>query len=140
MSEPFLSTFHDHGESADTEVRFSGKALNEIGARLSGFSRTVTRADLLDAICSASPSLSRSEAREIFEMFLQDVGGSLTRGESVSLRAFGLFTVRDKRERIGRNPRTGESASICPRRVLKFKASPVLIDKINGGHGAVNDD
>ena len=68
-----------------------------------------------------------------------EVSESLTRGESVKLRAFGLFTVREKRERIGRNPRTGQEVPIKPRRVLTFKASPVLLDKVNGREPGTED-
>jgi len=54
------------------------------------------------------------------------------RGEQVKLRSFGTFNVREKRGRVGRNPKTGVEAPICPRKVLTFKASPVLIAHLNG--------
>ena len=95
------------------------------------FRRTATRADLLDAVAGKCPSLSRSEARGVFEMALEEMAGSLTRGEPVKLRSFGLFSVRAKRERIGRNPRTGAEVPITPRRVLTFKPSPVLLAEVN---------
>ena len=97
-----------------------------------GFRRTATRADILDGVYSSCPSLSRGQAREIFEMALEEVAETLTRGEPVKLRSFGLFSVREKRERIGRNPRTGVEVPIKPRRVLTFKPSPVLLDQVNG--------
>ena len=96
------------------------------------FRRTATRADLLDAIYTRCPALSRSQSREIFEMALEEVSQSLVRGEPVKLRSFGLFAVREKRERIGRNPRTGIEVPIKPRRVLTFRPSPVLFDLVNG--------
>jgi integration host factor subunit alpha len=96
------------------------------------FRRTSTRADLLDAVQAAIPSLSRAQSREIFEMALEEIAGSLTKGESVKLRSFGLFSVRSKRERIGRNPRTGIEVPITPRRVLTFRPSPVLLALVNG--------
>lgn len=65
-------------------------------------------------------------------MALEEIASALVRGESVKLRSFGLFSVRSKRERIGRNPRTGVEAPIKPRRVLTFKPSPVLSASING--------
>ncbi len=65
-------------------------------------------------------------------MALEEISNTLVRGESVKLRSFGLFCVRDKRERVGRNPRTGVEAPIKPRRVLTFKPSPVLCAAING--------
>lgn len=93
--------------------------------------KTATRADLLDAVAAECPSITRSEARGIFEMALEEMAGALNRGEPVKLRSFGLFTVRSKRERVGRNPRTGAEVPITPRRVLTFKPSPVLLEEVN---------
>ncbi len=98
--------------------------------------RTATRADLLDAVAVTCPSLGRSQARDLFEMALAEMSDALTRGESVKLRSFGLFSVREKRERVGRNPRTGVEVPIKPRRVLTFKPSPVLLDQVNRRGGA----
>jgi integration host factor subunit alpha len=95
--------------------------------------KTATRADLLDAIYDSCRTLSRAQARDIFEMALEEISDALVRGETVKLRSFGLFSVRSKRERIGRNPRTGVEVPIKPRRVLTFKPSPVLIASVNGG-------
>jgi integration host factor subunit alpha len=92
---------------------------------------TATRADLLDAVYLASPAFSRVQAKQIFEMTLEEITDALARGEPVKLRSFGLFTVRAKRERIGRNPRTGVEVPITPRRVLTFKPSPVLCAAVN---------
>jgi integration host factor subunit alpha len=94
--------------------------------------KTATRADLLDAIYESCRTLSRAQARDIFEMALEEISDALVRGETVKLRSFGLFAVRSKRERIGRNPRTGIEVPIKPRRVLTFKASPVLVAAVNG--------
>ena len=94
--------------------------------------RTATRAALLEAVYASCPALSRAQAREIFEMALEEISEALVRGESVKLRSFGLFAVRAKRERIGRNPRTGVAAAIKSRRVLTFKPSPVLSACVNG--------
>ena len=94
--------------------------------------RTTTRADLLDAVFAACPTLSRAQARTIFEMTLEEVADSLDRNEAVKLRGFGAFNVRSKRERIGRNPKTGVEAPIKPRRVVTFKPSPVLVARVNG--------
>ena len=104
------------------------------------FRRTSTRADLLDAVYVACPTLSRSQARDIFEMALEEVAEALTKGEPVKLRSFGLFSVREKRERIGRNPRTGIEVPIKPRRVLTFKPSPVLLDLVNGQEAGKDKD
>ncbi len=94
--------------------------------------RATTRAELLDAVYAACPSLSRAQARDVFEMTLEEVVAALLRDEMVKLRAFGAFKVRSKRERIGRNPRTGVEAKIEARRVLTFKPSPTLIAHVNG--------
>lgn len=106
--------------------------LDERAVIASGTRQTATRADLLDAVYVSCPSLSRTEAREIFEMTLEEITETLVRGEQVKLRSFGLFSVREKRERMGRNPRTGVEVPITPRRVLTFKASPVLLARVNG--------
>jgi integration host factor subunit alpha len=94
--------------------------------------KTTTRADLLNAVYESCKGLSRAQARDIFEMSLQEISDALVRGETVKLRSFGLFSVRAKRERIGRNPRTGIEVPIKPRRVLTFRPSPVLVASING--------
>ncbi len=65
-------------------------------------------------------------------MTLEEIVASLLREEAVKLRAFGAFSVRSKRERVGRNPRTGVEAKITARRVLTFKASPTLVSRVNG--------
>jgi integration host factor subunit alpha len=93
---------------------------------------TVTRAELLDAVHAASLEISRAEAREILEMTLDEISATLSRGESVMLRSFGLFAVRAKRQRVGRNPRTGVEAPINSRRVVTFKPSPMLSACVNG--------
>jgi integration host factor subunit alpha len=102
--------------------------------------RTTTRVELLDAVYTACPSLSRAQARDVFEMTLEEIVNALLRDESVKLRSFGAFNVRSKRERIGRNPRTGVEATIDARRVMTFKASPTLIARVNGLTAVDEDD
>jgi integration host factor subunit alpha len=109
-----------------TDARGEAQSLADLSRR------TATRADLLDAVYDSCPNLSRAQARDVFEMALEEIAETLTRGESVKLRSFGLFTVREKRERIGRNPRTGVEVPITPRRVLTFRPSPVLLAVVNG--------
>jgi len=94
--------------------------------------RTLTRAALREAVYACCPSLSRAKAREILDATFEEISAALERGEQVKLRSFGTFNVRKKRERIGRNPKTGVEATITPRRVLTFKASPVLVAHVNG--------
>lgn len=93
-------------------------------------SRTITRADLSEAVYQ-KVGLSRTESADLVEMFLQEVITRLESGETVKLSSFGSFSVRQKNQRIGRNPKTGEEVPIAPRRVLVFKPSNVLKDKIN---------
>jgi integration host factor subunit alpha len=102
--------------------------------------KTTTRADLLDAVYAACPSLSRAQARDLFEMTLEEIVGAFLRDEPVKLRSFGAFNVRAKRERIGRNPRNGVEATINARRVLTFKASPTLVARVNGWDAPEGDE
>lgn len=94
--------------------------------------RTVTRAVLRDAVYDSCAGLSRLQASRLVDETLEEICEVLARGESVRLRSFGTFNTRAKRERIGRNPKTGAKAPITARRVLTFKASPVLVAQING--------
>ncbi|MGI9406383.1 MAG: integration host factor subunit alpha [Hyphomicrobiaceae bacterium] len=92
--------------------------------------KTLTRADLADAVVRRA-NIPRHEAQDIVEMVLAQISGTLERGEGVKLSSFGSFGVREKNERIGRNPKTGEEKIITPRRVLVFKASNVMKEKVN---------
>ena len=91
---------------------------------------TVTRADLTDAVYREI-GLSRTESQALVESVLDHISGALVRGENVKLAGFGTFALRDKNERIGRNPKTGEEVPITPRRVLVFKPSQLLKDRVN---------
>ncbi|WP_421783642.1 integration host factor subunit alpha [Kiloniella litopenaei] len=91
---------------------------------------TVTRADLSEAVYQ-EVGLSRNESAELVESVLNEVSGALVRGEMVKISSFGSFAVRQKGKRIGRNPKTGEEVPILPRRVLVFRASHVLKNRIN---------
>jgi len=94
-------------------------------------SRTVTRADLTDAVYRRV-GLSRAESAELVEVVLQEICETLAEGETVKLSSFGSFVVRDKGQRIGRNPKTGVEVPISPRRVMVFKPSNILKARING--------
>jgi integration host factor subunit alpha len=93
-------------------------------------SKTLTRADLAEAVFQ-KVGLPRNECAELVESVIREVIACLERGENVKLSSFGSFGVRDKRERIGRNPKTGEVVPITPRRVLVFRASNIMKEKIN---------
>ena len=92
--------------------------------------RTVTRANLSEAV-RQEVGLSRQKSAELVELVLNEISDVLARGEMVKLTSFGSFVVRQKGERIGRNPRTGEEVTIPPRRVVLFRASHVLKNQIN---------
>ena len=91
---------------------------------------TMTRADLTDAVYQ-EVGLSRNESAELVDSVLREIAGALVGGEAVKISSFGSFSVREKGERIGRNPKTGEEVPILPRRVLIFRASNVLKSHIN---------
>ncbi|MBS0519209.1 MAG: integration host factor subunit alpha [Proteobacteria bacterium] len=93
--------------------------------------RTITRADLSESVFQ-EVGLSRNESSDLVETILAEVVEALARGESVKISSFGSFTVRDKGQRVGRNPKTGQEVPILPRRVLVFRASNVLKSLING--------
>ena len=93
--------------------------------------RTITRADLSEAVYQRL-GLSRTESAELVETVIKELCDCLERGETVKLSSFGSFVVREKSERIGRNPKTGIEVPITQRRVMVFKASNVLKARING--------
>lgn len=95
-------------------------------------SQTITRADLAEAVYE-QVGLSRNESSELVETVLNEVSEALIAGENVKISSFGSFTIREKGERIGRNPKTGVEVPISPRKVLVFKASHVLKDRVNRG-------
>ncbi len=100
-------------------------------------SKSVTRADLTEAVYREI-GLSRNESAQLVGSVFEQIFSTLARGESVKISSFGTFLVRDKAQRIGRNPKTGEEVSIPLRRVLVFRASDVLKDRMNvllGGSG-----
>ncbi len=92
-------------------------------------SKTLTRADLTEALHEAV-GLTRQDCTGLVERTLGLVAEAMERGETVKLSGFGVFQVRAKRQRIGRNPKTGEPATIEPRRVIGFRASQVLKARI----------
>ena len=92
--------------------------------------KTVTRAELAEAVYQ-EVGLSRNESADLVESVLDEMSTSLVEGETVKISSFGSFSVREKGERIGRNPKTGEEVPIKPRRVLVFRPSHVLKDRIN---------
>ncbi|MGL5446521.1 MAG: integration host factor subunit alpha [Rhabdaerophilum sp.] len=100
--------------------------------------RTITRADLCEAVYQKL-GLSRAESSELVETVLKEISDTLVSGETVKLSSFGSFLVREKGERIGRNPKTGIEVPITPRRVLVFKPSNVMKARINGDEDPAED-
>jgi integration host factor subunit alpha len=92
---------------------------------------TLTRARLAEAIY-AEVGLSRHESAALLEAVLERISASLESGETVKISGFGTFLLREKGQRIGRNPKTGVEVPILPRRVLTFRPSQVLKARING--------
>ncbi|MDR3353313.1 MAG: integration host factor subunit alpha [Zoogloeaceae bacterium] len=86
---------------------------------------TLTKAELADLLYQ-QVGLNKREAKDMVEAFFEEIRCALERGESVKLTGFGNFQARDKPERPGRNPKTGESIPISARRVVTFHPSPML--------------
>lgn len=95
--------------------------------------RTVTRMDLSEAVFR-EVGLSRNESAQLVESVLQHMSDSLVRGEQVKISSFGTFTVRQKAARVGRNPKTGEEVPIHPRRVLSFRPSHLMKERVAAGN------
>ena len=90
---------------------------------------TLTRADLAEAL-HREVGLSRADSSRLVEQVLEHLCAALSKGENVKISGFGSFVLRDKGERVGRNPKTGIEVPIAPRRVLTFRASQMLRDQI----------
>jgi integration host factor subunit alpha len=91
--------------------------------------QTITRSELTEALLTAV-NVSRSDATRFLESMLTLMGDALVAGDTVKLSRFGNFTVRQKRERLGRNPKTGEEVPITSRRVVTFRPSQLLREQI----------
>ena len=94
---------------------------------------TLTRMDLSEAVFR-EVGLSRNESSELVESVLDHVSDALVAGESVKISSFGTFSIRSKNERIGRNPKTGEEVPIAPRRVLTFRPSHLMKERVDSGN------
>lgn len=92
---------------------------------------TLTKTDLVEKIYTSHSTLTKSQAVEAVELFLALAKASLVSGEDLLLSSFGKFTVRDKSERRGRNPQTGKSLTLEARRVVTFKPSGLLRERVN---------
>jgi integration host factor subunit alpha len=95
--------------------------------------KTLTRMDLSEAVFR-DVGLSRNESANLVASVLQHVSDALVAGEQVKISGFGTFSTRDKSARVGRNPKTGEEAPIPPRRVLTFRPSHLMKDRVAKGN------
>ena len=95
--------------------------------------KTLTRMDLADAV-HEEVGLSRNDSAALVESVLRHVSDALVRGETVKISSFGTFSVRDKAARVGRNPKTGEEVPIHPRRVLSFRSSHLMRERVAQGN------
>jgi len=94
-----------------------------------GVGGTLTRADLADVV-HRKLGLSRAESANVVERVLHHMCHSLADGKNVKISGFGSFILRDKGQRVGRNPKTGVEVPIAPRRVMTFRASQIMRDRI----------
>ena len=95
--------------------------------------KTLTRMDLSEAVFRAV-GLSRNESAQLVERVLDLMSDALVNGEQVKISSFGTFSVRAKTARVGRNPKTGEEVPISPRRVLTFRPSHLMKDRVAAGN------
>ncbi|MBV0911903.1 integration host factor subunit alpha [Anianabacter salinae] len=94
---------------------------------------TLTRMDLSEAVFR-EVGLSRNESSQLVESVLLHISDALVAGETVKISSFGTFSVRDKAARVGRNPKTGEEVPISPRRVLTFRPSHLMKERVAAGN------
>lgn len=95
---------------------------------------TLTKADMVEQLYEEL-GLNKREAKELVEMFFEEIRGSLGRGQNVKLSGFGNFTLRDKTQRPGRNPKTGEEIPVSARRVVTFRPGQKLKQRVESYEG-----
>ena len=91
----------------------------------------MTKADLIDQVHEALGDLTKKQATDIVESVFTLVKETLAGGENLKISGFGSFVLRDKKQRIGRNPKSGDAMTISARRVVTFKPSQVLKNSMN---------
>ncbi len=93
--------------------------------------KTITRVSITEAIYEEI-GLSRKDSGDVLDMVIEEIKTELASGNDVKISSFGTFALRKKNARIGRNPKTGETAPITPRTVISFKPSQILRKAVNG--------
>jgi len=91
----------------------------------------MTKVEIIEAVYERLGAFSKANSADVVEFVLQTMKETMQRGEKIKISGFANFVVREKKARMGRNPQTGEAIEITPRRVLTFKASPVLKESLN---------
>lgn len=94
---------------------------------------TVTKADIAQQVYKMHPSLTKAQSHEVVEAFLSIAKATMAAGENLLLSGFGKFNIKDKKPRRGRNPQTGAGLELGPRRVVTFKQSSILRERVNKG-------
>lgn len=115
----------------DSEITHALCSLKILGDLMS--EKTLTRMDLSEAVFR-EVGLSRNESADLVESVLAHMSDALVAGEQVKISSFGTFSVRDKAARVGRNPKTGQEVPIDPRRVLTFRPSHLMKDRVASGN------
>ena len=87
---------------------------------------TLTKAELADILVDKVSNVTKNDAKEIVELFFEEIRSTLARGEEIKISGFGNFQLRDKPQRPGRNPKTGEEVPITARRVVTFHSCKTL--------------
>ncbi|OAM36458.1 integration host factor subunit alpha [Eikenella halliae] len=99
---------------------------------------TLTKAELADILVEKVGNISKNDAKEIVELFFEEIRATLERGEEIKISGFGNFQLRDKPQRPGRNPKTGKEVPITARRVVTFHASQKLKGMVEHHYGKQN--
>ncbi len=92
----------------------------------------MTKADIIEAVYDKVGEITKKKSSEAVEAVFSTMKEGLARGQTLRVSGFGNFVLHDKHERVGRNPQTGETLMITPRRVLKFRPSDTLRENLNG--------
>ncbi len=95
----------------------------------------MTKADIADVVYERT-GLSRGQAAEVVQAIMHVCREALQQGEEIAIQGFGRFAIRQKHERVGRNPKTGQAIAIPPRKVVTFKPSRLLRDVLNDEEGS----
>ena len=101
---------------------------------------TMTKADIVQAVYTRLGGFSKKESADLVDLVFETMKETLGRGEKIKISGFGNFVLRDKRQRQGRNPQTGDPIVITERRVLNFKASQLLKQALNDGESVPDED